>query len=147
MLNVYNQRPVSIFLHEGCGKIVIKFCNIKMHYATILQYNVADILQSANYSQNIFCRYFKVKMLAKEVNIWSWIDSLTFHEILLTCLYKLNCVRIGLFIEHPTIHVANQGLEFGSDITFYPRDRKALRWLSELGVRLWGLAWGHCLKI
>ena len=30
MLNVYNQKPVSIFLHEGCGKIVIKFCNIKM---------------------------------------------------------------------------------------------------------------------
>ena len=30
MLNVYNQKPVSIFMHEGCGRLVIKFCNIKM---------------------------------------------------------------------------------------------------------------------
>ena len=30
MLNLYNQKPVSIFMHEGCGKLTIKFCNVKM---------------------------------------------------------------------------------------------------------------------
>ena len=47
MLNVYNQRPVSIFMHEGCGKLVIKFCNIKM------QLKVCQFKLFNNYLTNI----------------------------------------------------------------------------------------------
>ena len=30
MLNLYKKKPVSIYMHEGCAKINIKFCNVQM---------------------------------------------------------------------------------------------------------------------
>ncbi len=30
MLNIYNQKPISIFMHEGCGSYIVKFCNVQM---------------------------------------------------------------------------------------------------------------------
>ena len=30
MLNLYKKKPISIYMHEGCGRINIKFCNIQM---------------------------------------------------------------------------------------------------------------------
>tara|TARA_X000001036_G_scaffold74726_1_gene66229 strand:- start:220 stop:543 length:324 start_codon:yes stop_codon:yes gene_type:complete len=30
MLNLYRKKPVSIYMHEGCGRINIKFCNVQM---------------------------------------------------------------------------------------------------------------------
>ena len=30
MLNLYRKKPVSIYMHEGCGRINIQFCNVQM---------------------------------------------------------------------------------------------------------------------
>lgn len=30
MLNLYKKKPVLIYMHEGCAKINIKFCNVQM---------------------------------------------------------------------------------------------------------------------
>ncbi len=30
MLNLYRKKPISIYMHEGCGRINIKFCNVQM---------------------------------------------------------------------------------------------------------------------
>ena len=80
MLNIYNQKPISIFMHEGCGRLVIKFCNIKMKLKTC-QFKIFNNYL-INKSKTITSDTSKVELLLVKRNLTVTLSLSNFLQLM-----------------------------------------------------------------
>jgi len=80
MLNLYHQKPVSISMHEGCGKLTIKFCNVQMKLK-MCQFRLFNNYLT-NVSKKITSSTSQVKLLLVKNNLTVTVSLNNFLQLM-----------------------------------------------------------------